>query len=114
MPTYQYKAVDATGKEQSSTIDAGSEKEAGKKIREKGLFPMQGTIREQKTKGRGKKKGFQAHVDQSSYGAGSIIRVQSAQHDVPGQRGLHGNTRGLDVPDFPNHDLVRILPQKGP
>ena len=51
MPTYQYKAVDATGKEQSSTIDAGSEKEAGKKIREKGLFPMQGTIREQKTKG---------------------------------------------------------------
>ena len=32
MPTYQYKAVDATGKEQSSTIDAGSEKEAGKKI----------------------------------------------------------------------------------
>ena len=56
MPTYQYKAVDATGKEKSSTIDAGSEKEAGKKIREKGLFPMQGSIREQKVKGRGKKQ----------------------------------------------------------
>ena len=56
MPTYQFKAVDATGKEQNSTIDAGSEKEAGKKIREKGLFPMQGTIREQKVKGRGKKQ----------------------------------------------------------
>ena len=57
MPTYQYKAVDATGKELSNTIDAGSPQEAGKKIREKGLFPMQGSIREKKQKGRGKEKG---------------------------------------------------------
>ena len=48
MPTYQYKAVDATGKELSNTIDAGSPQEAGKKIREKGLFPMQGSIKEKK------------------------------------------------------------------
>ena len=57
MPTYQYKAVDATGKELSNTIDAGSPQEAGKKIREKGLFPMQGSIKEKKQKGRGKEKG---------------------------------------------------------
>jgi type IV pilus assembly protein PilC len=57
MPTYQYKAVDATGKELSNTIDAGSPQEAGKKIREKGLFPMQGSIKEKKQKGRGKDKG---------------------------------------------------------
>ena len=51
MAIYQYKAVDATGKELSSTIEANTEQEAGKKIRDQGLFPMQGSIREQKGKG---------------------------------------------------------------
>ena len=51
MPIYQYKAVDATGKELASTVEANTEQEAGKKIRDQGLFPMQGSIREKKGKG---------------------------------------------------------------
>ena len=64
MAIYQYKAVDATGKELSSTVEANSEKDAGKMIRDQGLFPMQGSIREKKgkgskgkTDGKAKKKG---------------------------------------------------------
>jgi type IV pilus assembly protein PilC len=51
MAIYQYKAVDATGKELSSTVEANSEQDAGKMIRDQGLFPMQGSIREKKVKG---------------------------------------------------------------
>ncbi len=51
MAIYQYKAVDATGKELSSTVEASSEQDAGKMIRDQGLFPMQGSIREKKGKG---------------------------------------------------------------
>lgn len=57
MPTYQFKAVDATGKELASTIEAMTEQEAGKKIRERGLFPMQGSIREQRGKAAKGEKG---------------------------------------------------------
>ena len=64
MAIYQYKAVDATGKELSSTVEANSEQDAGKMIRDQGLFPMQGSIREKKgkgskgkTDGKAKKKG---------------------------------------------------------
>ena len=64
MAIYQYKAVDATGKELSSTVEASSEQDAGKMIRDQGLFPMQGSIREKKgkgskgkTDGKAKKKG---------------------------------------------------------
>ena len=60
MATYQYKAVDATGKELSSTIEATTEQEAGKKIRDQGLFPMQGSIREQRGKGAEGKDGTKA------------------------------------------------------
>ena len=45
MPIYQYKAVDAARTERHD--EAGSEKEAGKRIREKGSSP-QGTIRERR------------------------------------------------------------------
>ena len=58
MAIYQYKAVDATGKELSSTVEASSEQDAGKMIRDQGLFPMQGSIREKKGKGsKGKAEG---------------------------------------------------------
>ena len=72
MPIFQYKAVDATGKELASTVEAGSEQEAGKKIRDQGLFPMQGSIREKRGKG-GKGKGEAA--GKKPKGKGIVIDI---------------------------------------
>lgn len=48
MPTYQYEALDATGKPQRGAIDAGSSEEAIQQIRGQGNFPT--SVREQKGK----------------------------------------------------------------
>jgi type IV pilus assembly protein PilC len=48
MPTYQYEALDATGKPQRGAIDAGSSEEAIQQIRGQGHFPT--SVREQKGK----------------------------------------------------------------
>ena len=48
MPTYQYEALDATGKPQRGAIDAGSSEEAIQQIRGLGHFPT--SVREQKGK----------------------------------------------------------------
>ena len=51
MPTYQYEALDATGKPQRGAIDAGSSEEAIQQIRGLGHFPT--SVREQKGKEKG-------------------------------------------------------------
>ena len=48
MPTYQYEALDATGKPQRGSIEAGSSEEAIQQIRGQGHFPT--SVREQKGK----------------------------------------------------------------
>ena len=48
MPTYQYEALDATGKPQRGALDAGSSEEAIQQIRGQGFFPT--SVREQRAK----------------------------------------------------------------
>ena len=40
--------------------------------------------------------------------------MQRREHQMPGQRRLHGDLRGLPVADFADHDDVGVLPQDGP
>ena len=46
-------------------------------------------------------------------GAGGVVGVQRAEHQVAGQRGLDGDLRRLQVADFADHDDVRVLAQEG-
>ncbi|MCH2133738.1 MAG: type II secretion system F family protein [Phycisphaerales bacterium] len=65
MPTYQYEALDATGKPQRGALEASSSEEAIQQIRGQGFFPT--SVREQQARGKAmattdgggkKKKGF--------------------------------------------------------
>jgi type IV pilus assembly protein PilC len=69
MPTYQYEAMDHTGKEVKDTIDAATQEEAQQLIRQKGFFvtkiaerakaaKKKGAAPAKKKGGRGKKKSF--------------------------------------------------------
>ena len=40
--------------------------------------------------------------------------MQRGQHQVPGERSLHGDLRGLQVADLADHDDVRVLPEDRP
>jgi type IV pilus assembly protein PilB len=53
-----------------------------------------------------------ADVDQARDGAGRVVRVQRREHEVPGQRCLHGDRRGLGVADLADHQHVRVLAQQ--
>ena len=44
-------------------------------------------------------------------GPRAVVRVERAQHQVPRERGLHGDLRRRHVADFADHDDVRVLPQ---
>ena len=48
MPTYQYEALDATGKPQRGALEAGSSEDAIQQIRGQGYFPT--SVREQRAK----------------------------------------------------------------
>ena len=50
-----------------------------------------------------------AHVRKAGDGAGSVIGVQGAEHQVAGERRAHGDLRGLEIADFSDHDDVRVL-----
>src|SRR3954468_18393149 len=68
MPTYQYEAMDHTGREVKDTIDASTQEEAQQLIRQKGFFvtkiaertkaAKKGKTAAKKKGGRGKKKSF--------------------------------------------------------
>ena len=62
MPTYQYEALDASGKPQKGSIDASTSDDAIQQIRAQGFFPT--SVREQKVKEEGgkgsKRKGRKA------------------------------------------------------
>ncbi len=59
-------------------------------------------------------KRLHAHVDHPQEGARGIVGVQRGEHEVPGQRGLHGVLGGFQVADFAHQDHVRIVPQNAP
>ncbi len=50
-----------------------------------------------------------AHVEQAVQRGDRVGRVQRREHEVPGERGLHGDARGLDVADLADEDHVRVL-----
>ena len=54
------------------------------------------------------------HVLEPRDRAGCVVRVQRAEHRVPGERGLDGDFRRLQVANLADQDLVGILPQNGP
>src|SRR5215210_8211264 len=68
MPTYQYEAMDHSGKEVKDTVDAATQEEAQQLIRQKGFFvtkiserakaKKKGAAPAKKKGGRGKKKSF--------------------------------------------------------
>ena len=58
-------------------------------------------------------EGLHAHIKQSRGGAGAVIGVQRAEHQVTSERGLHGGVGGFLVADFANHHYVRIMAQDG-
>jgi hypothetical protein len=45
---------------------------------------------------------------------GRVVGVQRAEHDVPGERGLHRGLGGLLVADLAHHDRVGVVPQDRP
>ncbi len=64
MATFAYEALNAAGKKQAGTIDAGSDKEAMDKIKQQGFFPT--SVKEQK----GKKDTTAAPVAKKKKGGG--------------------------------------------
>src|SRR5216683_914695 len=60
---------------------------------------------------RGDQKAFDAHVDEAKQGARRVGGVQRREHQVTGQRRLHGDLSGLAIPDLTDQDDVRILAQ---
>ncbi len=54
-------------------------------------------------------EGLDPHVEESVQRGRGVGRVQRRQHEVTGERGLHGDARGLDVADLADEDHVGVL-----
>jgi hypothetical protein len=63
---------------------------------------------------RGDQERFHTHIAQTRDRAGSVVRVQRAEHHVPGQGRLDRDLSRLEVADLADQNLVRVLPQDGP
>ena len=70
-------------------------------------------LRDDADETRRQQEGLDAHVAQSRDGADRGVGVQRRQHQVAGERGLHGDLRGFEVADFADHHHVRVLAQDG-
>ena len=70
MPTYQYSAMDAQGKEKKGRIDADNENDANAKLKEQGLFPT--SITKARGSGGGGKGGAKG-TKKKSRGGGIVI-----------------------------------------
>ncbi len=58
--------------------------------------------------------GFDADVVEAGDGAGGVVGVQGAEHQVSGQGGLRGDPGSVGIADFTDHHDVRVLPQQRP
>ena len=70
-------------------------------------------LRENADQARGEQERLDAHVAQTRDGADGGVGVQGREHEVTGQRRLHGDVRGFQVADFADHHHVRVLAQDG-
>ncbi len=57
-------------------------------------------------------KGFDPHVEQPVYRAGSIVGVEGTQHEVAGKGRFDGDFRRFEVPYLADHDDIRVLTEK--
>ena len=55
-----------------------------------------------------------AHVQEPAEHVEDVVGVDRREDQVPGQRGVDRNLRGLVVADLADHDLVGIVPQDRP
>src|SRR5439155_7491948 len=57
----------------------------------------------------GNEERLDSHVDESSKGAGRVVGVQGAEHQVAGQSGLDGALGRLQVAHFADQDHIRVV-----
>src|SRR6478752_3087193 len=76
MPTYQYEAMDHTGKEVKDTIDASTQEEAQQLIRQKGFFVTKISERAKGAKKADKKKKAGGRRKKKSFTIGKISTKQ--------------------------------------
>ena len=57
--------------------------------------------------------GIDPHVDEAADDVEHVVGVHGGEHQVAGQRRLHGDLRGLRIADLADHDLVRVVAQDG-
>ncbi len=59
--------------------------------------------------GGGDEERLDSHVNQTCEGAGSVVGVERAEDQVPGEGGADGDLGGFEVADFADHDHVGVL-----
>ena len=102
MPTYQYSAMDAQGKEKKGRIDADNENDANAKLKEQGLFPT--SISKARGGGGDKKGGGKAKGKKKFKSSGLIIGTPKM-----GTKALCSFTRQLATLLDAGLPLVRAL-----
>ena len=73
MPTFQYEAVNAAGKEQKGVIEASDNADAQSQLKAQGYFPT--LVEEAKVKGRRKKSGKEVAKNKKKKGGGFSISI---------------------------------------
>ena len=62
----------------------------------------------------GHQERLDAHVDQPRVGAGRVVGVQRAEHQVAGERRLNGVLGRFQVANFADQHDVGVVPQDAP
>jgi hypothetical protein len=55
-----------------------------------------------------------SHVEQSGDSAGGIVRVESTENHMARKRRMNGYLGRLNIPDFTNHNDIRVLTHNMP
>ena len=62
----------------------------------------------------GDEERFDAHVGEARDGAGGVVGVQGAEHQVAGQAGTDGHFGGFEIADFSDEHDVGVVAQHRP
>ena len=73
--------------------------------------PPDEALGEDAAQARGEQVGLDAHVDETHHGGRRVVRVEGGEDEVAGQRGAHGDLRGLRVARLAHEHHVGILPE---
>ena len=76
-----------------------------------GTEPAHQPLSDQPAQHVGQQEGLDIEVQQARGGRQGGVGVDGRDHQMPGQRRLHGDPRGLLVADLADHDHVRVLAQ---